>query len=116
MDAVIDKDLASSLLGAMLINRAVKRGEHLEAEFTIFTDVDGAKLNFGKSNQKDLRFLTAKEAQKLYDEGVFPGGSMGPKVKAAIEFIKGGGKKAYITMVELFHETLAGNAGTTIAP
>ncbi len=116
VDAVIDKDLASSLLGTMLINRAAKRGEDLEAEFTIFTDVDGAKLNFGKSNQKDLRFMTAEKAQKLYDEGVFPAGSMGPKVKAAIEFVKGGGKKAYITTVELFHETLAENAGTTIVP
>jgi carbamate kinase len=116
VDAVIDKDLASSLLGTMLIDRAAKRGEDFEAEFTIFTDVDGAKLNFGKTDQKDLRLLTAKEARKLYDEGNFPSGSMGPKIKAAINFVKGGGKKAYITLVERYPNTLAGKAGTTIVP
>ena len=116
VDAVVDKDLASSLLGTLLIDRASKRGENLEAEFTIFTDVDGAKLNFGEPDQKDLRILTVKEAQKFYDEGIFPGGSMGPKIKAVINFIKGGGRKAFISKVDLFHETLKGDAGTTIVP
>jgi carbamate kinase len=116
VDAVIDKDLASSLLGTMLIRRALERQEELEAEFTIFTNVDGAKLNFGKANQKDLRLLTAAEAQQLYDQGNFPAGSMGPKIQAAINFVRGGGKKAYITDVASFSETLAGNAGTTIVP
>jgi len=116
VDAVIDKDLASSLLGTMLIRRAAERKEDLEAEFTIFTNVDGAKLNFGKSNQKDLRLLTAAEAQQLYAQGNFPAGSMGPKIQAAINFVRGGGKKAYITAVASFRETLAGNAGTTIVP
>jgi carbamate kinase len=116
VDAVIDKDLASSLLGTMLIRRAAERKEDLEAEFTIFTNVDGVKLNFGEPNQKDLRLLTAAEAQQLYDQGSFPAGSMGPKIQAAINFIRGGGKKAYITAVASFRETLAGNAGTTIVP
>jgi carbamate kinase len=116
VDAVIDKDLASSLLGTMLIERSAKRGEAFEAELTIFTDVDGAKLNFGKPDQEDLRFLTAKEAQKLYGKGIFPSGSMGPKIKAAINFVEGGGQKAYISTVERFYETLAGEAGTTLVP
>ncbi len=116
VDAVIDKDLASSLLGEMLIRRAAERKEDLEAEFTIFTNVDGAKLNFGEPNQKDLRLLTANEAQQLCDKGHFPAGSMKPKVQAAVNFVLGGGNKAYITTVELFRETLAGNAGTTIVP
>ena len=116
VDAVIDKDLASSLLGTMLIRRAAERKEDLEADFTIFTNVDGAKLNFGESNQEDLRRLTTGEAQQLCDEGHFPAGSMEPKIQAAINFVRGGGKKAYITTVELFRETLAGNAGTTIVP
>jgi carbamate kinase len=114
VDAVIDKDLASSLLGTMLIDRAAKRGEDLEAEFIIFTNVDGAKLNFGKPDQKDLRLLTTKEARKFYDEGNFPSGSMGPKIKAAINFVEGGGKKSYITEVARYQDTLAGKAGTVI--
>ena len=100
----------------MLIDRAAERGEELDPEFTIFTDVDGAKLNFGEPDQKDLRVLKASEAQDLYDEGHFPDGSMGPKVKAGINFIQGGGNKAYITQVKRYHETLKGEAGTTIVP
>lgn len=116
VDAVIDKDLASSLLGTKLIRRAAENKEDLDAEFTIFTNVDGAKLHFGEPNQKDLRLLTVNEAQQLHDQGNFPAGSMGPKIQAAIDFVRGGGKKAYITSVELFRETLAGSAGTTIVP
>ncbi len=116
VEAVIDKDLATSFLGTELIRRAHERGEKLEGEFTIFTDVDGAKLNFQKPNQIDLRHLSVDEAQKLYDQGKFPGGSMGPKIKSAINFIRGGGSKAYISKVDLFLETLKGNAGTTIVP
>ena len=114
VDAVIDKDLASSLLGAKLIRRAAQRGEDLKAELTIFTNVDGAKLNFGKPNQKDLRLLTADEAQKFYDEGHFPNGSMGPKILAAINFVRGGGNKVHISTITSFYDTLKGKAGTTI--
>jgi carbamate kinase len=114
VEAVIDKDLASSFLGTSLLGRAKKRGEELSAEFTIFTDVDGAKLNYQSPDQVDLRKLTLEEAKKLYNEGAFPGGSMGPKIKACIDFIEGGGDKAYISTVDLFEETLKGQAGTTI--
>lgn len=115
-EAVIDKDLASALLGTMLKSRAEKRGEDIDAELTIFTDVDGAKLNFQQPDQIDLKVLTADEAQKLVDEGKFPAGSMGPKMMAAINFVRNGGQRAYITKVDLFEETLKGNAGTTIVP
>ena len=114
IEAVIDKDLATSLLGTMLIERAEKRGEDIEAELFIFTDVDGAKLNFQKENQKDLKILSLNEAEKLYNAGEFPAGSMGPKIKAAINFLKGGGNKVYITKVELLEKTLRSEAGTTI--
>ena len=43
-----------------------------------------------------------------------PVGSMGPKIKSAINFIEGRGKKVRITKAELYYETLMGNAGTTI--
>jgi carbamate kinase len=113
-EAVVDKDLATSLLGKILIERAESRGEKLEAEFIIFTDVDGIKLNYQKPNQKDLRHLSLNEAKDLYNKGIFPTGSIGPKIEAAISFLENGGKKVIITRAVLYSETLLGNAGTVI--
>ena len=116
VDAVVDKDLATSLMGALLIERAAARGEKLEAELTILTNVDGAKRGFGRPDQEDLPLLSAAEARDLYDEGLFPSGSMGPKILAAVDFVRRGGRRAYITRVDAYRETLAGRAGTTIVP
>ncbi len=118
VEAVIDKDLASALLGTMLYHRAKKRGEDIDVTLTIFTGEDGIKLNYQKPDQKDIRIIKVDELEKLYKEmpEQFPGGSMGPKVKACIEFIKNGGAKAYITKTEFFEQTLKGEAGTTIIP
>ncbi|MHB1687281.1 MAG: amino acid kinase family protein [Ignavibacteriaceae bacterium] len=114
INAVVDKDIASSLLGTMLLKRAKERGDNLYAELFIFTDVDGVKLNYQEPDQIDVRHLSLNEARKLYGENVFPAGSMGPKIKAAINFIEGGGKKVFITKAELYEETLSGNGGTVI--
>ncbi|MGB9769386.1 MULTISPECIES: carbamate kinase [Caldisericum] len=114
VEAVIDKDLASALLGTMLIKWAKDHGEDLDVTLTIFTGEDGAKLNYQKPNQVDLRYLTLEEAKKLYAEGHFPPGSMGPKILACIKFLEGGGKKAYISLTSKYLETLEGKAGTTI--
>ena len=114
VEAVVDKDLASGLLGTTLIKRAKREGIDLEVELIIFTDVDGAKLNYQKPDQTDLRLLTLKDAKDLLSNKQFPAGSMGPKIKAAINFIEGGGKSVFITKAELFAETLRGRAGTTI--
>ena len=118
VEAVIDKDLASALLGNMLLKRAKARGDELAVTLTIFTGEDGAKLNYQKPDQVDLRKLTAKEAAEIYNRKPcpFPAGSMGPKIKAAIKFIEDGGHAAYISKTELFDKTLAGTAGTTIVP
>ncbi len=116
VEAVIDKDLASALLGIKLKEKAKARGEELDAEFTIFTDVDGAKLDYQKPTQKDLRVLTVAQAEELLKSGAFPEGSMGPKIEAAVMFVKGGGNKAYITKVSLFEQTLKQVSGTTIIP
>jgi carbamate kinase len=113
-EAVIDKDLATSLLGIKLRERALKRGVDLDVELLILTDVDCVKLNFQTAEEKDLRHLTLAEAEELYASGIFPKGSIGPKVKAAIEFLKGGGKRVMITRGHLYEDTLAGKAGTTI--
>lgn len=117
VEAVIDKDLASALLGRTLIERAKKRGEEIEVSFTIFTGEDGAKLNYQKPGQVDLRKMSLAELEEIYNREPcpFPPGSMGPKIRAIIDFLRGGGYKAYITKTELFEETMKGGAGTTVA-
>lgn len=118
VEAVIDKDLASAFLGNMLIDRAKKRGEDIAVTLTIFTGEDGVKINYQTPKQKDIRVIKVSELEKIYNQNPcpFPAGSMGPKVKACIEFIKNGGSAAYITKTELFDKTLKGEAGTTILP
>ena len=118
VEAVIDKDLASALLGCMLMKRAKARGEEVEVILTIFTGEDGAKLNYQKPDEKSLRVIKVSELEAIYNQvpPPFPAGSMGPKIKAVIEFVKGGGSVAYISKTGLFEETLAGKAGTTVLP
>ena len=114
VEAVIDKDLSTALLGKLLMDRARTRGEKIESEFFIFTNVDGVKLNFQTPEQEDVRHLTIERAQQLLDANTFPKGSMGPKVESAINFIKAGGTRVYITSVDVFEQTLKGEAGTLI--
>ena len=114
VEAVIDKDLASGLLGKMLIKRAKAENIDLQAELVIFTDVDGAKLNYQKPDQKNLRLLSVQEAKQLFNAGNFPPGSMGPKIKAAINFIEGQGKRVIITKADLYYQAVDGSAGTII--
>ncbi len=116
IEAVVDKDLSTSLLGTRLLERARARGEELETELVILTNVDGAKKNYQKPDQQDLRHLTLKEAKAIEREGWFGAGSMAPKVRAAIRFLEGGGRKAIITEVARYHEAVAGAAGTTFEP
>lgn len=87
IEAVVDKDLASSLLA-----REIKADR-----FYIITDVPKVFINFNKPDQKALDHLTAAEARKYLDAGEFPAGSMGPKILAAIEFVESSGNEAIIT-------------------
>jgi len=104
VDGVIDKDLASAVLG----------NEIGAQELLIVTGVDRVALNFGTPQQQELSYLTVTEAQQYLDEGQFPKGSMGPKIKAAINFLKGGGERVIITSIEKAPEALQGRAGTAI--
>jgi carbamate kinase len=104
VEAVIDKDLASS-----------KLGEQVGADILLIaTDVEKVAINFGKQDQKDLDTLTISEAKKYLKEGHFPDGSMGPKIQAVINFMEAGGEKAIITSIEKIKEALEGKAGTQI--
>jgi carbamate kinase len=103
VEAVIDKDLASSLL-AMEIGADA---------FFILTDVNKVYINFKKPDQKPLDVITVEEAERYFEEGQFAKGSMGPKVLAAIEFVKGGGKETIITEATQLGDP---NSGTRIIP
>ncbi len=114
VEAVVDKDLATSLMGTLLLEKSKSLGEDIETELIIFTDIDGVKLNFQKPNQENLKRLSLNQIEELFNQNIFPAGSMGPKVKAAINFLKGGGKKVLITKSSLYDETINGEAGTII--
>jgi carbamate kinase len=87
LDAVIDKDMASSLL-ATNINAN---------ELYILTDVSFIYRDFGKPTQEKLEFLNYTDTMKFLEEGVFGEGSMEPKIRACLRFIKNGGEKSVIT-------------------
>lgn len=87
VDAVIDKDMASSLLATQI-------GAD---ELYILTDVPFIYKNFGTPEQEKLEFLDYKDALYYLNEGIFGEGSMAPKIRASLQFIAGGGKKSVIT-------------------
>ncbi|MBN1951049.1 MAG: carbamate kinase [Bacteroidales bacterium] len=86
-EAVIDKDLASSMLAVQI----------KADELYILTDVPYIYANYGMPDQEILEFLNYKDAKELLDKGCFGEGSMAPKVRAALHFIKHGGVKSIIT-------------------
>jgi len=106
IEAVIDKDLAGERLAEIV-------GADI---FLILTDIEKAKINYGKPNEKALGkiTLTFQEAQNYFDEGHFLAGSMGPKVKACLRFLKNGGQKAIITSLDKALEAFEGQSGTII--
>jgi len=104
VDAVIDKDFASSLL-------AIDLKANL---FLISTAVERVALNYNKPNQEWLDRITLAEAKQYLSEGHFAKGSMEPKIQAIIDFLEAGGKEALITNPENIERALAGETGTWI--
>jgi len=105
VDAVIDKDLTSSLL-AKLIDADV---------FIILTAVEHVAINFNKPDMKELGIISLSELNEYVAQGHFAAGSMLPKVLAAIDFTRvGGNRKAIITSLENSARALKENAGTII--
>ena len=104
--AVIDKDLASSLL-----SREAKADV-----FCISTAVEKVCINFKKPDQKTLDQITVAEAVQYMEQGHFAPGSMKPKIQAAIDFVKGSGGKALITDPPHIVDAFNGKTGTWIVP
>jgi carbamate kinase len=102
--AVIDKDLATSMLA-----------RDLKADLLIIsTAIEKVCLNFRKPDQKDIDRMTLAEAKQYLAEGHFAPGSMKPKVEAIIEFLESGGTQALITDPQHLVAALAGKSGTWI--
>lgn len=104
IEAVIDKDWASSVLASQI------QADYL----VIITGVEQVAINFNKPDMKLLSSISVSEAKRYQAEGHFPAGSMGPKMEAAIDFVEKTGCKAVITSLEKITEALRGETGTTI--
>jgi carbamate kinase len=105
VEAVIDKDHTAAVLGKVI---------HADI-LMILTDVEKVAIRFGKPDQQNLDHLTLEQARVYMAAGEFSKGSMGPKVEAACNFIKQGGKKAIITSLEKAKEALEGKTGTSFS-
>lgn len=104
IDAVIDKDLTAAKLGRVI------RAD----EYYIVTDIDQVYLNYGEENQSPINQMTDIDAKKYQEEGHFQQGSMWPKIRSAIHFLKHHGKKVIITNIDNLQDAIDGKAGTTI--
>jgi carbamate kinase len=106
IEAVIDKDFASSLLA-----------NNLDADLLLIsTAVEKVALNFNTPEEKWLDEMTVAEAKQYIEEGHFAPGSMKPKVEACIQFIENGGEKCLITDPPNIPRALKGETGTWIVP
>ncbi len=103
-EAVIDKDLATSLLA-----------KELKADLLIIcTAIEKVSLNYRKPNERAIDRMTLAEARQYLKEGHFAPGSMKPKIEAVIEFLESGGREALITDPEHLVAAIRGEAGTWI--
>lgn len=104
VDAVIDKDLSSTLLA-----------KELHADILIITTgVEKVCIHFGKPEQKALGETSVEEMTQYMHEGHFPPGSMLPKIEASLSFLATGGKRVIITTPEKLASALKGETGTHI--
>ncbi len=106
IEAVVDKDLASSLLASTL---------HADL-LLISTGVEKVALHYRTPQQHNLDQMSLSEARHYIKEGHFAKGSMEPKIRAAIEFIERENKAVLITRPELLLHALSGNTGTWVLP
>jgi carbamate kinase len=106
VEAVIDKDFASSLLASSI-----------QADlFLISTAIEKVALSFNKPDQQWLDQVTLAEAKQYLAEGHFAKGSMEPKVQSILQYLEGGGKEAIVTTPENIGRALAGETGTRFIP
>lgn len=106
IDAVVDKDRAAAILARDIGARVL----------LILTDVEGVYRDFGTDRARLAPRLTLPEAHAMLASGAVEQGTMGPKLEAAVDFLKGGGRRAVIARLDLGLEALLGKSGTEIVP
>ncbi|MDP8977221.1 MAG: carbamate kinase [Actinomycetota bacterium] len=106
VDAVIDKDLVAERLAATVGADAL----------VLITNEDEVALDFGTSRQRPVHEMSVDEAEAHLADGQFPPGSMGPKVTAAVRFLRNGGQVAVITSPGHVVAALDGEHGTRVVP
>jgi carbamate kinase len=105
-EGVVDKDLAAAILA-----------HEVEATvLLILTDIRKVQRGYGSLYPQDIDRMAVSQAQELHARGEFEGGSMGPKVQAAIGFLGAGGERAVIADLSEATAALKGEAGTEIVP
>jgi carbamate kinase len=104
VEAVVDKDFTSALLGSALGVSVL----------LLSTGVKKVAIRFGKPDQHDLDRITVDEARHHLAAGEFPPGSMGPKIEAAIAFLERDGREVVITSPDHLADAVAGRTGTHI--
>jgi len=105
VEAVIDKDRASSLLASELKAQ----------QFIISTDVENVCVNYKKPNQAILSGIADKDLRQYLEQGHFQEGSMRPKIEAALQFLDQGGERVIITNPEHILAAMDGQTGTIIS-
>jgi carbamate kinase len=106
VEAVVDKDLTSTLLANSL----------RIPDLLILSAVERVSVNFGKPQQRELKEVTLSDIKRYQREGHFAKGSMGPKVDAAIRHVDSGGRRAIIGHLEHAGAALDGKSGTHVVP
>ena len=104
LDAVIDKDFSAAKMGRII--RA--------QELWIISDIDYLYSNFGTANARPIKEIGTKELQSLYNQNIFQEGTIKPKIKAALHFLKHHGDKVVITSIDKIKLAIEKKSGTII--
>ena len=104
LDGVIDKDMTAALLGRIIKSQ----------ELFIITDVDNIYLNYNTDSEERIDIATESQIKVWLEEGHFGIGSMEPKIKSALYFLKHHGNKVVITSINKLEKAIRGKAGTQI--
>jgi carbamate kinase len=105
VEAVVDKDLTAARL-ALLVEAD---------QLVVLTEVERVQVGFGTPQARALSHLSVTEARELLAAGEFPEGSMGPKVRACVEFVTGGGRRAVIGALTQARDVVLGDGGTVVS-
>ena len=104
LDAVIDKDFSAAKMGRII--RA--------QELWIISDIDYLYRNFGKENAAPIKQISTKKLRKLYEKNIFQEGTIKPKIRAALHFLKHHGEKVIITSIDNIKKAIKNKSGTII--